>query len=93
MKKEFRIGLSFICVKYRFQVVLANQAVTQHLCLDSPYSTVRLFVRFLAVLVDCDKIATKLCSHKCKCYTVYRKRFQQPKCLCTNFAVILNPLS
>lgn len=72
---DFRIYLSLSCFKYRFQVVLASQAVPQNLSLESPYSTVWLFVRFLAFLVDCDKIANKLCSHICKCDTVYRKNF------------------
>ncbi|KAF7693198.1 hypothetical protein HF521_008514 [Silurus meridionalis] len=52
---------------WRFQVVLASQAVTQNVSLESPYSTVCLFVRFLALLVDCDKIAHKLCSHNYVC--------------------------
>ncbi|XP_060765965.1 ATR-interacting protein isoform X3 [Neoarius graeffei] len=52
---------------WRFQVVLASQAVSQNLSLESPYSTVWLFVRFLAFLVDCDKIANKLCSHIYAC--------------------------
>ncbi|KAB5537081.1 hypothetical protein PHYPO_G00114740 [Pangasianodon hypophthalmus] len=52
---------------WRFQMVLASQAVTQNLSLESPYSTVWLFVRFLALLVDCDKIANKLCSHNYVC--------------------------
>ncbi|KAF5908773.1 ATR-interacting protein, partial [Clarias magur] len=51
----------------RFQVVLGSQTVTQNLSLDSPYSTVWLFVRLLALLADCDKIANKLCSHKYIC--------------------------
>ncbi|KAI5607588.1 ATR-interacting protein isoform X1 [Silurus asotus] len=55
------------CQLWRFQVVLASQAVTQNVSLDSPYSTVCLFVRFLALLVDCDKIAHKLCSHNYVC--------------------------
>ncbi|GAA6107952.1 ATR-interacting protein isoform X2 [Tachysurus ichikawai] len=52
---------------WRLQVVLANQTVTQNLSLESPYSTMWLFVRFLALLLDCDKIAYKLCSHNYVC--------------------------
>ncbi|XP_053508639.1 ATR-interacting protein isoform X2 [Ictalurus furcatus] len=52
---------------WRFQVLLASQAVTQNLSLESPYSTVWLFVRFLALLLDCDEMAIKLCSHNYVC--------------------------
>ncbi|KAK3512586.1 hypothetical protein QTP70_017220 [Hemibagrus guttatus] len=52
---------------WRLQMVLASQTVTQNLFMDSPYSTIWLFVRFLALLLDCDKIVKKLCSHKYVC--------------------------
>lgn len=54
-------------------MVLASHTVAQNLSLESPYSTVCLHVRFLALLADCDTIATKLCSHACKCDTVRGK--------------------
>lgn len=52
---------------WRLEVVLANQSVTQNVSPDSPYSTIQLCVRFLALLLDCDIIANKLCSHNYVC--------------------------
>ncbi|TSM44098.1 ATR-interacting protein [Bagarius yarrelli] len=57
----------FLLVDLKLQVVLANQSVTQNISSDSPYSTIQLCVRFLALLLDCDQIANKLCAHNYVC--------------------------
>ncbi|XP_072521921.1 ATR-interacting protein [Salminus brasiliensis] len=52
---------------WRLKVVLSSEALAQNLSLESAYTTVRLSVRFLALVADCDEIATQLCSHNFVC--------------------------
>ncbi|XP_066527319.1 ATR-interacting protein isoform X2 [Hoplias malabaricus] len=52
---------------WRLKVVLSSQALAQSLCLETPYTTVCLCVRFLALVADCSEIATNLCSQNNMC--------------------------
>lgn len=51
---------AFLC---RFKCVLSSQAMMRCLSLDSSYQTLSLSVSLLAVLVNDDEVAIKLCSH------------------------------
>uniref|UniRef100_A0A4W4EWG9 ATR interacting protein n=1 Tax=Electrophorus electricus TaxID=8005 RepID=A0A4W4EWG9_ELEEL len=47
---------------WRLKVVI-SQVLPQSLSLESPYNIVCLSVKFLSLVVDCDEMAIKLCSH------------------------------
>ncbi|KAG9260349.1 ATR-interacting protein [Astyanax mexicanus] len=52
---------------WRLKVVLSSEALAQNISVESAYTTVCLSVRFLALVADCDEIATQLCSHNFVC--------------------------
>ncbi|KAL7837596.1 hypothetical protein SRHO_G00273070 [Serrasalmus rhombeus] len=47
---------------WRLKVLMSSQVLAQSLSLESAYATVYLSVRLMALVADCEEIATKICS-------------------------------
>lgn len=52
---------------------MSSQVLSKCLTLETSYRIVHLSVRFLSFIIYNEEIATKLCSHECKCLLSFHK--------------------
>ncbi|KAI4881103.1 hypothetical protein NFI96_024796, partial [Prochilodus magdalenae] len=66
---------------WRLKVLMSSQVLTRSMSLESPYTTMYLSVRLLALLADCREITTKICflNNMCPLLKVYQYITSRPE--------------